>query len=351
MKRTKPEISRRSALAGAVGIMAAPMVLGAKRAVAKSETIVLSNFGGSYQDAMVKTVLNPFTKETGVNVVNVPAPSLDKIKAMQLTGNVEIDLHTNGGSTLASGARQGLWEKLDLSQLDVQDLVIQPTGDYVAFEMFPEGLTWDPKKFGPGKHPSDFSEFFDLKKFPGRRGVYKIPIYTLEIALLGDGVAPKDVYPLDLDRAFKALDRIKSNIVWQPNPTQQVSLVQTGEVDFSFAPVNRVKATNDSGGGVPLAFSSEQTVSGTDALAILKSAPNKENAMRLVAYFLRPEVQARFHDLTGMISVSKKAVPLASPEARKWQADINAKSLVINDGYWADHLDEVNRRFLEWLQR
>lgn len=351
MKKGNSEFSRRSVLVATAGLVAAPMVLGTKRAVAKSDTVVLSNYGGSYQDASIKAVLDPFTKETGIKVVNVPAPGLDKIKAMELAGNVEIDLWIGGGGWLASGSKQGFWEKLDLSQFDLQDLTIEPTSDYVTYETFPEGVTWDPKKFGPGKHPSNFAELLDLKKFPGRRGFYKFPTLVMEIALLGDGVAPKDLYPLDIDRAFKVLDRIKPNIVWETTTTQQVSLIQNGEVDFGFAPINRVKGTNEPGGGVPLAFSFDQFLVATDAIAILKGAPNKENAMKLVAYLLRPEVQAKFHNITGMISVSKKSAALVSTEARKWQPEVNSPNGIMpNDKYWADNFEAINKRFLEWVQ-
>ncbi len=47
---------------------------GAKRAAAKSDRIVISNYGGFYQDACVKAVFDPFTKETGIRVENVPVP-------------------------------------------------------------------------------------------------------------------------------------------------------------------------------------------------------------------------------------------------------------------------------------
>ena len=56
---------------------------------------------------------------------------------------------------------------------------------------------------------------FDTKKFPGKRTFYKWSAPgVIEIALLADGVPADKLYPLDLDRAFKKLDTIKSDIVW-----------------------------------------------------------------------------------------------------------------------------------------
>ncbi|WP_234685911.1 ABC transporter substrate-binding protein [Bradyrhizobium monzae] len=350
MKKSIHTASRRSFLAGAAGVVASA-AFGPSRAGANSNTVKIISYGGSYEDAQVKAVFAPFTGETGIKVETIPVPGLDKIKAMELTGNVEIDIFVGPGPWAASGSKQGFWDKLDLSMLDLADLAIEPTSDYATYEIVTMGITWDPKRFGPGKHPSNFAEFFDLKTFPGRRSFRPFPDQTLEVALLADGVSPQDVYPLDLDRAFKSLDRIKSNIVWAKATPQSVFLVQRGEVDFSFTSANRVKASNDAGGGVPLAFSFDQNVGLPDSLGILKGAPNKENAMKLIAYTLRPEVQARLFDLLGCLPASKKAKTMMAEESRKWLPDLdNPKSIVINNKYWADNFETVNPRFQEWIQ-
>lgn len=350
MRRPASTASRRSFLAAVGGIVVTPTVLQASRAAAKSDSVTFTGHGGSFQDALVKAVFTPFTEETGIKVNIVPAPDMAKIKAMELMGNVEWDVFNGDGTWAAAGSKLGFWEKLDLSKLDLQDLAIQPTSEIATFDVYPEGIAWDPKKYGPGKHPTDFSEFFDLNKFPGRRAMRPFADGTLEIALLADGVAPKDMYPLDLDRAFKALDRIKSHTVWPTGTPQSVSFLQTGEVDFSITYSNRVKATTEPGGGVPLAFSFEQCVIFTDPVTILKGAPNKEGAMKLIAYFLRPEVQTRLENLVGLVPVSKKGATMLSPEALKWQPDLKSpKHVTTNDAYWTDNFEPLNRRFKEWM--
>ncbi|WP_439366112.1 ABC transporter substrate-binding protein [Bradyrhizobium sp. DASA03005] len=348
MSKHFTEISRRAVLAGTATLFAAPMVLGTRRAAAKSDSVTTCNYGGSYQEATVKAVYDPFTKETGIKVNIIPAPGLDRIMASQLTGNVDIDVWLSGSQDTASGSKRGFWESLDPALFDLQDMVIEPKSDYVAFETFAQGIAWDPAKYGQGKHPANYAEFFDMKKFPGRRVIKKGTI-ALEPALLGDGVSPKDIYPLDLNRAFKALDRIKSNTIWAQTTPQLTSLLQTGEADFGNCYASRVKSTTDSG-GVPLAFSFEQNIIDVDCLAIVKGAPNKENAIKLITYYLRPDVQARLYNLIAVTPVSKTAAGMLSPEMRKWQPDPNSPNNLILDGaYWADNFDAVSRRFLEWL--
>lgn len=58
-----------------------------------------------------------------------------------------------------------------------------------------------------------------MKEYPGKRGLRKGAKYTLEIALLADGVKTEDVYkvlntPEGVTRAFAKLDQIKPNIQW-----------------------------------------------------------------------------------------------------------------------------------------
>ncbi|KGT72977.1 hypothetical protein MA20_47100 [Bradyrhizobium japonicum] len=94
----------------------------------------------------------------------------------------------------------------------------------------------------------------------------------------------------------------------------------------------------------------EQNIPGEESIAVLNGAPNEENAMKLIAYYLRPEVQVRLFDLVGNIPVSKKASTALSPEMQKWQPDPeNSNDLMIDDKYWADNLEAINRRFKEWL--
>lgn len=351
MNKFVSTVSRRTFLAGTAGILAAPMIIRSCRAAAKSNTVTYVGYGGSFQENEEKTVLKPFTEETGINVNVVIAPELARVKAQLLAGNVEWDIYMGGGANVMSGAKRGFWQDLNLSMIDVPDLFIPPTSNTIMYDISAMGIAWNPERHGPGKHPTTFAEFFDLEKFPGRRCILKTsPDGRLEMALLADGVAPKDMYPLDVERALKALDRIKSNTVWAAATPQTVSLLQSGEADFSFTFSNRVKATTEPGGGVPLAFSSEQNILSANGMAILKNAPNAENAMKLISYFMRPEVQARENNVQGLLPTSRKGLGLMSAGARKWLPDMNnPTNLTMDQTYWRDNYEQVSIRYKEWF--
>ncbi|MFK4719194.1 putative spermidine/putrescine transport system substrate-binding protein [Bradyrhizobium niftali] len=350
MKKIVSRVSRRFFLAGTASALSAPMLLKASHAESKSGSLTLTSYGGSYQESLIKTVTIPFSEETGIKVNIVPTPDIAKLKAQELTGNVEFDVFAIPDEVAAYASKQGFWEKLDFSMFDIEDMAIPPTSDLVTSHAYTGGIAWDPKKYGPEEHPTNFAEYFDLKKYPGRRTFRNHPNETLEAALLADGVSPKDMYPLDIDRAFKLLDRIKPRIAsWITATPQTVSLLQTGEVDFSYTYANRVLSTNEPGVSKPLAFSFKQNLIGPEKLAVPKGAPHKEDAMKFIAYALRPEVQGRLCDLTASVPNSKKAMSMLSSETRKWMPDLTSpNNLILNGAYWSDNLAAVSRRFKEW---
>src|SRR3546814_12005440 len=71
---------------------------------------------------------------------------------------------------------------------------------------------------GPG--PQSWADFWDMKRFPGKRGMRRTPKYSLEFALMADGVPADRVYPMlrtpaGVDRAFRKTDETKPHVVWR----------------------------------------------------------------------------------------------------------------------------------------
>lgn len=53
---------------------------------------MLVSWGVSYRVAMDAAVVKPFTQETGIQVSVIDTPDLAKVKAQQMTGNIEWDV-------------------------------------------------------------------------------------------------------------------------------------------------------------------------------------------------------------------------------------------------------------------
>jgi putative spermidine/putrescine transport system substrate-binding protein len=330
------------------GVLGAPMIMTSRKARAAGN-LVLVSWGGAYRDGVEKELTKPFEKEFGVPVTIVDTPDLAKVKAQVTTNNVQWDVFDAVGPMAMTGSKNGYWEALDPAMVDPHDLIAPMTKDAVPFFSYTGGICWDNSKFPAGKHPETFAELWDVKKFPGHRGLRNRVSETLEMALLADGVPPAKIYPLDVERAFRSLDRIKPYVSnWIDQTPQTVALVETGQIDFSYTYSTRVKAAQDA--GKPMQFSFRQNMRGLQYLVVLKNAPNKGNAMKFVQFALRPDRQAALMNILLNTPARRSALPMMQPEARKWLPDPNNKASVFsNDAWWADRYDELTLRFKEWV--
>lgn len=338
--------SRRQFLATAAATtLAAPFVL-RRPANAASNELVFVTWGGSYRTGLEEGIIKPFTAATGINVTVIDTPDIAKVKAQMTTGNVEWDVFDAIGVHAFAGSKSGFWDTLDASMFDAGDMSVPLGTDKAPLYTSPGVVAWDSSKFAEGKHPRNFTEYFDVEGFPGRRTLRNRPNEALEMALLADGVAPADLYPLDVERAFAKLETIKPHIVkWVEATQETVALLQTGETDFSYTYPTRVKNA-----GAPLTCSFDQSLSQVEYLTILKGAPNKENAMKFIAFALQPEQQAATMNYIVNTPVSKKAFDLLTPETRQWLPKAGSDSNILMDSsWWAENLETINRRFMEWV--
>ncbi len=94
---------------------------------------------------------------------------------------------------LSIGCGEGLFEKLDWSAIGGKEHYLPQAvsdcglGAVIATTV----LAWDKDKLPVA--PS-WSDFWDVAKYPGKRGLHKGVRGNLEFALMADGVAPGDVY-------------------------------------------------------------------------------------------------------------------------------------------------------------
>jgi len=342
-------VSRRSILKAGVataGLAALGVALPLR---AQGRGISVTCWGGAYESAIRQAFAEPFAKETGVPVTLVNNADLTRMKVQVDSGNVSWDVFDSIGPQIMAGARQGLWAPIDTSIVDTGKLMQKTGKDHVGTYSYAGGIAFDPKKFPDGKHPTTFAELWDLKRFPGRRGLRSRASENLEMALLADGVPPDQLYPLDVDRAFKAMDRIKPAVrKWIETTPETVTLLTSNEIDFSYTYLSRVLPAQRAGSSV--AMSMRQTLNSLEYLAVPKGGKNIQNAMRYVAFCLRADRQAAFCELVEFSPNVTGATDLISAEARQRMPDMNSPdAIVIDDAWWGDNYDKLQRRFTEWL--
>jgi len=330
------------------GLLAAPALL-TPRSARAADSLVYVSYGGATEDAEVAAFIKPFQADTGVNVVAANGPDIAKLKAQAMTGNIEWDVIDFIGSQVTAADREGVLEKLDYSVIDGSDMAVKTEPAGYPFYVYGGGIAYDPARHPDGKHPTDWVQFWDAKAFPGRRGLRSRPDENLEMALMADGVPAKDLYPLDVDRAFKSLDRIKPHVAkWIAETPQTISLIQSNEIDFVFTYSGRVQAARKQNISIAYVYSANIVTPAYTCVA--KGARDKAAAMKLTSYFAHPERQAMFCNTLGYTPTKRAAMKLLTPDTLAQQPNLDdPKTCVTNINWWADNFVEVNKRFKEWL--
>lgn len=338
---------RRTFLKGAA-LLAAPAVIIPGRARA-AESIVFVGYGGATQEAEEKAIVRVFEQETGIQVIKASGPDLGKLKAQIKSGNLEWDVVSYIGSQAAAAAKEGLLEPLDYNVINASDQFIDRKEHICPWYVYGGGIGFDPKRHPAGKHPRDWPQFWDAKAFPGRRGLRSRPDENIELALMADGVSAKKLYPCDVERAFKSLDRIKPNVAkWIEQTPQTISLVQNNEIDFVFTYSGRVEAAKKQ--GLSLDYVYEANIVTPSYMCVPKGTKKKEAAMKLVSYFMRADLQAAFCNIMGYTPVKRAGMKLLTDEVKARQPNLDdEKTAVTNVDWWADNFSEVNKRFKEWM--
>jgi putative spermidine/putrescine transport system substrate-binding protein len=353
----RARISRRAFLAGAAGVAAAatgPFVW-IPRAGAAGK-VVIRTIGGSYEEANVKAIFEPFTRATGIEIVKVPA-TLGKLLAMFESGNIELDVVDAGELGVLSLSQKGALEKINykgwkLTNPEDFDSAIR-RDDMIADIYFSSVLGYNSQTFPTGKQPRNWAEFWDLKKFAGPRMLADIAsgAVDLEFALLADGVARDKIYPINVDRVFKSLDRVRPGIrkFWDTGALSAQMLADK-EVVLGSIWNGRLQAVADK--GAPLAIEWNEAMLQTQYWAILKGAKNLENAQRFIEFACQPEIQASHakHIPYGPTNRQAfKSIPADVAARLPSSPEQKAKAFLQNGKWWADNRAMVSERWSQWL--
>jgi putative spermidine/putrescine transport system substrate-binding protein len=348
-------VSRRSfiKMAGAAGAgIALPAIW--TTSAAATDQLTVADYGGVTTVAHRKAFFDPFEKETGIRVISV-AHGSDPVTQFKLavdTGSFiwDVCICTPDHVERLTVPGKKYLAPLGIAQSDAKDILPNMLTDtWLAYSVYAVLMAYRTDKFPKGGLTS-WKDFWDVQQFPGRRGLYRSPIGLFENALLADGVAPHDLYPIDVDRAFKSLDKIRSAVsVWWANGAQNTQILQNGEVDMSDTWNSRTMAAI--AGGAPLKMVWEGTYN-ADGLTILNGTPRLKQAQQFVRFCLDPQRQATYSSMTSNGPSNTKAYDYLSKEqgAQLPTYPANLERLARRDtAWWGKNFDATSARFQEWL--
>lgn len=336
---------------GGLALAAAPAIIIPGRAQAAGRRLVVANFGGAIGEAKRAVFYAPFTKATGIEIVAASGLDLAKMKLQTQSRQIVWDVVDLLPGWLPTALRLGMLERLD-------DRIVKRDGCLpaarspfaVGASIYSSGIGFVTARNGRGvRSPRNWREFWDVRRFPGRRTLLRRVTDLVEIALMADGVPASQIYPCDIDRAFRALDRIKPHIGhWVAHAEQTVSFIQQDETDFSQTYSSRVKAMQAA--GAPIGYSFDQNLMGVLWTGIMKGAPAGQAAQRFAAFVASPARQVALSNLTGDAPTYPQAIKHVDVNVRRWLPRIDhPDSLFTNAFWWDKRIDQLTVRFQDWL--
>ncbi|TAL93066.1 MAG: ABC transporter substrate-binding protein [Rhodanobacter sp.] len=331
-------------------------MLGQTSAQARDLTVV--NFGGANGDAQTAAFIKPFEKESGKPVISVAYNGEQaKVKAMVQSHDVVWDAVEVETGDLGRGCEEGTYENIDWSKILDKSDIVQGALKYCGVGTFVWSTVLAYNADALKTAPTGWADFWNVKKFPGKRGLRKGAHYNLEFALMADGVAPSDVYkvlatPEGVDRAFKKLDELKPYIQWWEAGAQPVQMLSAGDVVMSAAYNGRIDAAQREGRNLKVVWNGG--VYDFDYWVIPTGSTNKDQAIAFVKYASSPKAQAAYSQHIAYGPISKKAIGMLSPDvlAKLPNSPANARNALFNDlDFWTDHGEELEQRFAAWAAR
>ncbi|MFC5387155.1 ABC transporter substrate-binding protein [Aquamicrobium segne] len=336
------------------GVAFAALIGFSGTALARDLTAV--GFGGAVQDAFRKAYFAPYAAEKGITILeDTTNGGLAKQKAMIDAGNVTWDVMQMEDDEVTVACESGLLEDIDWTT--------RPNGKDIDPTLFKECavgalswakvLTYDTDKIKDG--PQSWADFWNVEKWPGKRGLRKTAKLTMEVALMADGVKPADVYDVlatkeGQDRAFAKLDELKPNIQWWESGAQPQEWLSSGDVVMTTAYNGRIAAAQNEGKNFAIIWDGQ--INSWEFWAIMKGTPNLDQAIDLVDYMMSPAPQAVFAQTIPYGVSNVKVMDELSPEALAQlpSAPENLKNSIRFDAdFWIDNNEELSARFATWV--
>jgi len=341
----------------------------------RGPTLTVVTWAETYGRAQITGQILPFARVSRADVVikiyDGGTKELAKQVASKQYGWDVIDLEEPDA---VAACREGLLETIDASTLPAapngapaaEDFVPGAVGPcWVASVVYSQVIAYRPHRFGEAE-PAALADFFDLKRFPGPRAMSKAsPKLNLEMALLADGVAPKDVYavlatPAGVRRALAKLDTIRGKLVWWSSTSEPAQMLADGRAVFATMPNWAVFDADTQANAIGPKFGIiwDRQLYEVEALAIPKGDPKRALAADYIRFATQAPQLARMSSWTPYGPARKSAIPLVqqNPELKVAMTPYLptahfASAFAVDDRWWRSHGADIDPLWQAWVDK
>lgn len=354
--RSKGRLDRREfSIAGGVSLAALAYAGRIPSTLAQGSPIVVADPGAPWTEAFTMAYHEPFREETGIDTEAIAREHepLAAIRSMVETEQYIWDVTVLTRASARILAEEDLLEDLNYEQpgINTDEFLEDAILPYwMGVYVYASVMAYRNDALGDNG-PQSWADFWDVEGFPGRRALRRAPQETLEQALMADGVAREDLYPLDLDRAFAKLDEIKPHVeVWWTSGAQASQLLQSGEVDMLPCWSNRHQAVIDT--GTPATVVWNQGIYSMDGWVLPKGGPNTDVGQQWVAFVSDAERSAAWTEMATNGPVNQRSYDFIDEERAQLLPTYpeNFELLVRqDDDWWNENQADTIERFEAWL--
>jgi putative spermidine/putrescine transport system substrate-binding protein len=194
--------------------------------------------GGQWGDAVAECVDVPLLAEKGIKVIVETPGGYAKLAAQAKSGAINLVSTDASTADLSRMEAEGLIEKIDWEAVDPEPMFDEAKHEYgFGSSYYSTIMAW--REGVPA--PQNWVDFFDTEKFPGKRALPDYPDFVLPFAAIADGMTPEEVSQgVDLDRAFKTLERVKADTIWWQAGAQPPQLLKDNEAQYAISWSGRV---------------------------------------------------------------------------------------------------------------
>jgi putative spermidine/putrescine transport system substrate-binding protein len=275
--------------------------------------VTVASWGGAYTESQKLGYGDPTAKALGVDINWVDySGGLSEIKAQKEAGAITWDIIDVFAFDTINGCDEGIFVEFDFDK----DFPAAPDGTPASEDFFAPM----PSKCAVGNilyswnyaynvnnvdgTPKTIKDFFNTKKFPGKRAIYKSALTNLEIALAGDGVymgkGGSEIYKLleteaGVNRAMNKIKELCTDpnggcVFWSAG-AQPPELLVSGEVVMATGWNGRF-FNAEIGEGAPIKQVWDGQGLDYEYFALVKGGPDEANAKKALAMMTNTEMLA-----------------------------------------------------------
>jgi putative spermidine/putrescine transport system substrate-binding protein len=318
-------------------------------------TLTVAAWGGDYQEAQDDAFFKPFSAATGASIQQKVA-DIGSLRDQVDSEDVAWDVLTVPMEQMVRLARDNVLTPMNYDVVDRTPLYQDIALEYgVGVAYFSATMIYGA---GSTNVPQDWTSFWDVEPvtddaeipIEDLRCLRRYPIGTLEFALLADGVPIEELYPIDADRAFASLDKIRDHVlVWWQESKEPAELIAAQAVSMASSwnvRIPQLDLTDE------VRINWYQGMLSADAWIVPRGAQNTDVAFDFINFATRAVPQANFALLVPYGPVNIDAFPLIRNDrvAILPSAPGNKPlQFVENWSYWAEYEDKLTDRFEAWI--